>query len=555
MASQYPPKKNTAFTLYFTLYKNDGTVIANPGTITKKYSIDGAAVANLSNSVTEEDTTYGQCSIVLTAGEMNGDAIWLYIKDDTTGCVPFTATIYTVAQTLDEMDTVNDGIKAKTDNLPSSPAAVGSAMTLADDAIKAASYDESTAFPLKSADTGATAVARTGADSDTLETLSDQLDAVKTDTAAILTDTGTDGVVVAVASKTGYALSAAGISSIWSALTSGMSTAGSIGKLLVDNINATISSRSTYAGGDTAGTTTLLSRISSALTITSGNVDVNDKTGFSLSSSGVSAIWAALTSGLTTAGSIGKLLVDNINATISSRSTYAGADTPGTTTLLSRIASALTITGGNVDVNDKTGFSLSTAGISSIWNALTSGMSTVGSIGKRIVDYLTGDSFSRLGAPTGASVSSDIAAVKAKTDNLPASPAAVGSAMTLATSAVTAESLTPAATSEIADAVWDELTSGHLTAGTTGYALANCNALGTGTIAWPFTVTKPDLITPIDNVLVWVSLDISGSNRIGSGYTDSLGQVTFYFDAPATYYFWCAKMGFDFNNPIIQAVS
>lgn len=47
---------------------------------------------------------------------------------------------------------------------------------LADDAITAAKFDESTAFPLKSADTGATAVARTGADSDTLETLSDQID-------------------------------------------------------------------------------------------------------------------------------------------------------------------------------------------------------------------------------------------------------------------------------------------------------------------------------------------------------------------------------------------
>ena len=51
-----------------------------------------------------------------------------------------------------------------------------SLVTLADDAITADKFDESTAYPLKSADTGATAVARTGADSDTLETLSDQLD-------------------------------------------------------------------------------------------------------------------------------------------------------------------------------------------------------------------------------------------------------------------------------------------------------------------------------------------------------------------------------------------
>jgi len=60
--------------------------------------------------------------------------------------------------------------------------AVGSVtagVSLADDAITSAKFDESTAFPITSADTGATAVARTGADSDTLETLSDQLDGVE----------------------------------------------------------------------------------------------------------------------------------------------------------------------------------------------------------------------------------------------------------------------------------------------------------------------------------------------------------------------------------------
>jgi len=55
---------------------------------------------------------------------------------------------------------------------------------LADDAITAAKFDESTAYPLTSADTGSTAVARTGADGDTLETLSDQVDGASTHAAA-----------------------------------------------------------------------------------------------------------------------------------------------------------------------------------------------------------------------------------------------------------------------------------------------------------------------------------------------------------------------------------
>lgn len=59
-------------------------------------------------------------------------------------------------------------------------------VTLADDAITSAKYDESSAYPLKSADTGSTAVARTGADSDTLETLSDQVDTVTTNVSTLL---------------------------------------------------------------------------------------------------------------------------------------------------------------------------------------------------------------------------------------------------------------------------------------------------------------------------------------------------------------------------------
>ncbi len=57
-------------------------------------------------------------------------------------------------------------------------------VTLANDAITAAKFDESTAFPVAAADTGATQIARVGADSDTLETLSDEIAAIP-DAAAI----------------------------------------------------------------------------------------------------------------------------------------------------------------------------------------------------------------------------------------------------------------------------------------------------------------------------------------------------------------------------------
>lgn len=86
-------------------------------------------------------------------------------------------------------------------NVAGSVASVTAGVSLADDAITSAKFDESTAFPVRSADTGSTQIARVGADGDTLETLSDQLDAkasqASVDTIdgivdSILVDTGTD---------------------------------------------------------------------------------------------------------------------------------------------------------------------------------------------------------------------------------------------------------------------------------------------------------------------------------------------------------------------------
>jgi hypothetical protein len=104
----------------------------------------------------------------------------------------------------------------------------------------------------------------------------------------------------------------------------------------------------------------------------------------------------------------------------------------------------------------------------------------------------TGDNFARLGAPAGASVSADVLAIKtetalivadtgvlqtdwadggrldllvdaikAKTDNLPASPAAVGSAMTLEANAITAAVIATAAlgTTEFQAGYWAALVS------------------------------------------------------------------------------------------------
>ncbi len=82
-----------------------------------------------------------------------------------------------------------DGANTTVPDAAGTAAVPGDAMNLAADAIKAVSYDERTAFPLKANDTAATQIARVGADGDTLETLSDEIAAVKAETVLIVEDT------------------------------------------------------------------------------------------------------------------------------------------------------------------------------------------------------------------------------------------------------------------------------------------------------------------------------------------------------------------------------
>ena len=104
----------------------------------------------------------------------------------------------------------------------------------------------------------------------------------------------------------------------------------------LDRLDATISSRSTYAGGDTPGTT-------SALAILTGVVVSADHTQFTAhalalaptgSGGGGGDPWATALPGAYGAGTAGAILGGRLDVAVSSRSTYAGADTAGTTTLL-----------------------------------------------------------------------------------------------------------------------------------------------------------------------------------------------------------------------------
>ncbi len=389
--------------------------------------------------------------------------------------------------------------------------------------------------------------------------------------------------------STGGSLNASGASGDpWSASLPGSYGVGTAGNIVGVRVDAAISSRSTYTGTDTSGTTTLLTRIPSNLTITTGKVDVNDKTGFSLSLSGIQGIWDVLNSAQTTVNSIGKRIVDfltgdifgrigapvgatisadissvkldtntlttnytptraskldNLDATVSSRSIYAGTDTPGVGTLLSRIASTLVITGGKIDVNDKTGFSLTQAFPVNFSNLAvdSGGRVTVGAMLSSVTETIAttverhlldeGDSQMLVNAIVGAignvnidqvaliaAIRSDlersggsIFGIKAKTDILPADPASNTVVNTRASQ--TSMNL-------LSGAVWNEPLSQHLIAGSTGDLL---NAAGEAADPWTSLIPGGYGIGTAGRI-VGQNLDVAVSSRLAPGGT--LATVT-----------------------------
>jgi hypothetical protein len=167
--------------------------------------------------------------------------------------------------------------------------------------------------------------------------------------------------------------------------------------------------------------------------------------------------------------------------------------------------------------NDKTGYGLSAAAVQAIWDALTSALTTVGSIGKRISDNLDAAITSRMATftyttpPTVVAIRTEMDSNSTKLANLDATvssratPAQVNTEADTAladvgltttitgridvatsTRLATAGYTAPPTAAANADAVWDETLSGHLATGSTGEALNGAGAAGD-----PWTTTLP----------------------------------------------------------------
>jgi len=212
--------------------------------------------------------------------------------------------------------------------------------------------------------------------------------------------------------------------------------------------------------------------------------------------------------------------------------TYDITKTSGAITHVPPGAEILADTGTDgvvVAAASKTGYALASNGLASVtaWTVNLTGNITGNLIGtvSTLTTYTgntlqTGDSFARLGAPVGASLSVDIAAIKAETV------------------------LIVADTNELQT---DWHNGGRLD------LILDASSLGGGSTTYIYTVTSSVDASAIPNVLVWVTTDVGGDTVVASGYTSTLGKVTFYLD-PGTYYFWRSKAGYSFTNPDTEAV-
>jgi len=213
------------------------------------------------------------------------------------------------------------------------------------------------------------------------------------------------------------------ITDMWHHLLENITTASSIGKLIKDYLNATIDSRqpagSVDLNPDQSGVTIGTTNTNADMRGTDGAL--TDKAGFSLSTVGILAIWHQLLANIETAGSIGRLIKDYLDAAISSRISRIEA-TEDKEAIITEI-----------DANEVKLDTLLTRLSASVATALTkladaaiAGTETAGSLFKLFYDRVTGavalDS-TVAKADALATVNGIVDDIKEKTKNIPADPA------------------------------------------------------------------------------------------------------------------------------------
>jgi hypothetical protein len=274
--------------------------------------------------------------------------------------------------------------------------------------------------------------------------------AVGSVTGSVASVTGSVGSVTgAVGSVTGNvggnvtgsvgSLTATAVQNIWDDLSVNNTVVGSVGKLIVDNLNATVSSRSTLTDTQVWAATTRTLSAGTNIVLAKGtgitgfnDISVNNiwsetlpgaytatQAGFKLNAAGSSADpWSTTLPGAYTAGTAGNIIGNRLDAAVSTRMatftlptnfsaltiSIGGAVTAGTISdktgyslatsqTFSTTGSVGSVTGGVTVTtnNDKTGYSLTTAPLSAgqtasaVWDALLASYSVNNSFGQRVL--------------------------------------------------------------------------------------------------------------------------------------------------------------------------
>ena len=318
--------------LYFMLLDAAGAAIIG-ATVTARRGIDGAAQAACTGTVT--DMGNGQYRMNLSQADTDGNSIgYLFTA---TGAIPVH---------IGCLLTAADPTNATSYGITRLDATVTSRM---------ASFTLPTGF--LAATFPATVASPTNITAGTISTVTNltNLPSIPANwiTAAGVAASALNGKGDWNVGKTGYTLTAGtglgnqtanitgSVSSVTGAVGSvtgnvGGNVAGSVGSVTGLNaslLDAAVSTRSTYAGADTAGTTTLLARLTAPRATALDNLDAtisSRSTYAGADTSGTTTLLSRLTGPRAT-------LLDNLDAAVSSRSTYNGADTAGVTTLLGRL--------------------------------------------------------------------------------------------------------------------------------------------------------------------------------------------------------------------------
>ena len=155
----------------------------------------------------------------------------------------------------------------------------------------------------------------------------------------------------------------------------------------------------------------------------------------------------------------------------------------------------------------------------------------------------TGDAYARLGAPAGASVSADIAAIEAQTDAIDAtvnSDTFGNSALATLIGDVPTNAELGTALAAAVDAVLA--------------AIAGLGGSGSGSITFTYTLTSTEDGTAIPDAEVWVTARSTTTPVLASGRTNASGQVVFYLEA-GLIDVWRRKSGWNFTNPDQEEVA